>query len=231
MPSSVTADTGKRKSRGSYSSPRQEARQQHILRVAREEIAALGYDATTMQGLAEAAAVSKKTLYNLYGSKDELLLAAVENLLEEMRQRSSQIGARAGVESLMAVCEASTQFIVDHPGYAGVMAKTFFQLHEEHRLARLLVGDTRRQAEEAFTCSQQAGEIDSETDTTTLAELFTAHQWGLILAWSKGLIPLDQFSTVTLRSQITTLLPVSRGALKDWLQARAKAKNIPYINQ
>ena len=89
---SVVADTGKRKSRGSYSSPRRVARQQHILRVAREEIATLGYAATTMQGLADAAAVSKKTLYNLnlYGSKDELLLAAVENLPDEMRQHSSR---------------------------------------------------------------------------------------------------------------------------------------------
>lgn len=215
------------KVRGTYSSPRQEERQKRILEVARRELAAVGYDEITMQRLAEAAEVSTKTLYNLYGSKDELLLSSVENLLQQLQEASSSRGGREGVEALMALCEVSAQQVVATPHYSEVLAKALFGADKEHRLTRILLGDTLQQAEQAFAASQQQGEIDAEADVKALAKLFTAHQWGLILAWDKGLIPLADYPEVALRSQLTTILPVCQGRLRKWLIAKAASANIP----
>ena len=58
---------------------RQERQRIHELdrsAAAREELTEKGYDGVTMEALAERAGVVKKTLYNLYGSKDDLLMAA-----------------------------------------------------------------------------------------------------------------------------------------------------------
>ena len=52
-------------------------RRKRILNAAREFVARVGYDNVTMKGLAEAAGVTAPTLYNTFGSKDELLYEAV----------------------------------------------------------------------------------------------------------------------------------------------------------
>ncbi len=168
----MATGTTKQRIRRPYSSPRQEARQQRILEVAREEITKFGYDAITMQNLAEEAGVSTKTLYNLYGSKDELLLSAVEGLMEELREHSMLLNARDGVEYLMATCEVSAQHLVDAPHYSEVLARALFQAEKNHRLTQALLGRIRRQAEKAFAISQQQGEIDPEVDPKALADLF-----------------------------------------------------------
>ncbi len=217
----------KEKPRSTYSSPRQEARQIRILEVARSEITRVGYEKITMQRLAEAAKVSTKTLYNLYGSKDELLISAVENLLEELLLEVKQLDAREGVESLITLLEVSSQHLAKTPHYSEVMARALFQAEKGHRLITTLLGHTREPALAAFAYSKEQGELDAETDIVELAELLTSHQWGLILTWSKGMISTRQLGKLALRSQLTTLYPISRGRLKKWIKKKAGDNNIP----
>ena len=58
--------------------PRQESRRHRILLVAREMVADHGYEGMVMSEVAERADVSPTTLYNLYNTKDELLLEEEE---------------------------------------------------------------------------------------------------------------------------------------------------------
>lgn len=187
----------------------------------------MGYDAFTMKRLAEAADVSTKTLYNLYGSRDELLVAAIEELLEELQENAKIQSAREGVERLMALCEVSAQQVVSTPQYSEVLARALLHAEKDHRLSKLLLGDTYQRAEEAFLISQKCGEITPDANIKSLAKIFTSHQWGLILTWSKGLISLEEFPQIALQSQLTTVLPVSRGKLKKILKTMAKDANIP----
>jgi AcrR family transcriptional regulator len=216
----MNLQTPARNKRGPYSSPRQEQRQRRILDVARREIAALGYDAITMQGLANASEVSVKTLYNLYGSKDELLLAAVENLLEQLRQHPSLAEAPPGVASLLAFYDVLDNQIVATPHYAEVMAKTMFRADKDHRLTRILLGDTGNFASAALEASIDQGEVRSDIDTVAIGKLLMANAWGVILAWSKGLIPLQQFKQRALQSRLMTLVPVCQGSMKQGLENR-----------
>lgn len=215
--------------RGAYSSPRQEARQRRILEVARHEIGAVGYDAITMQKLAEAAEVSVKTLYNLYGSKDELLLAAVRDLIDTLQLEVDALGAKQGVEELILISEIAAQRVVKEPRYSEVLARTLFQAEPDHRLTRALLGGTRQHALRAFSISQGNGDIDAKADIEELADVFASHQWGLVLSWSKGLISGDRFPLAALRSQITTVLPVCKGDLSEWLVRKARGNGIPIV--
>ena len=116
--------TSKRKA---YSSNRQQERQQRILDCARAAISAVGYDALTMKDLAQASEVSVKTLYNLYGSKDELLLAAVVDLLGFLAEQSTVQAAAPGIARLRANLEAVSAQVVANPAYADTMARALFQ--------------------------------------------------------------------------------------------------------
>lgn len=54
--------------------------------MSRRLFTAKGYEETTMEDIAEAAEVSKATLYNYFSSKENLLLGIAEAALDEIRQ-------------------------------------------------------------------------------------------------------------------------------------------------
>lgn len=67
-----------------------ESRRRKILQAAREQLVANGFEATTIETIAEEAEVSAVTVYNYYGTKTGLLLALVSEsdsiLLEQMQE-------------------------------------------------------------------------------------------------------------------------------------------------
>ena len=74
-----------------------EERKRRILEVARQLIAEHGYDGVTMRDLAEKSLVSVPTLYNLFGAKNELLLAAVESYFADLMGDAERVRAQEGL--------------------------------------------------------------------------------------------------------------------------------------
>lgn len=199
-----------RSGRATYSSPRQQERQKHILAVVREQISAVGYDALNIRDLAAASGVALKTLYNLYGSKDELLLAAVAELLEDVQHLEHVEGAEPGIPRYLAYIDAVAGQIVATPAYADTMARTLFQAGREHRLVNVLIGDAVRIAKESLEYAQAQGELREELNLEECAQVLAGHQWGLVLLWNKGLITLDSLPHAMRRSALQSLIPLCR---------------------
>jgi AcrR family transcriptional regulator len=206
--------------RGPYSSPRQEERQRRILATARREITAVGYDALTMAQLASASEVSTKTLYNLYGSKDELLLSAVAELIGNLEQLPQVVEASPGLPSLLAFTEVICDQVVATPRYAEVMARSLFQADRDHRLVDILLRNTQRVTLRALQAASAADQLNSDVDLPVLARLLAAHQWGVVLLWSKNLISLAEFKSQAIQSQLLSLIPVCRGQQQQLLRAK-----------
>ena len=57
-----------------------------ILKMSRRLFTAKGYENTTIEDVAEAAEISKATLYNYFSSKEDLLQGIADAALEEIRQ-------------------------------------------------------------------------------------------------------------------------------------------------
>lgn len=216
----MSADTPLQNKRGPYRSPRQEERQRRILATARTEITRVGYDAITMQQLAGASDVSTKTLYNLYGSKDELLLAAVAELLGNLEHHPRVLAAPAGIPALLAFTEVICEQIVETPRYAEVMAKSLFQADRDHRLVEVLLGNTQKVAGNALEIAAEQGCLREGVDIAVLSNLLAGHQWGLVLMWSKGLVSLADLANQALQSQVISLIPACRDVQKKQLESR-----------
>ena len=71
--------------------PRQESRRQRILAVTRDMVADYGYEGMVMSQVADRAEVSPTTLYNLYNTKDELLLEALRDLMVSNYQKVGEM--------------------------------------------------------------------------------------------------------------------------------------------
>ncbi len=87
-----------------------------ILSGAEDVFIAMGYDLTSMDKVSEKAGVSKRTVYNHFGSKDILFDVMVDNLLSE-RQNLKTIkydSEKSLEEQLLAFAEAEI-FLIDSP--------------------------------------------------------------------------------------------------------------------
>ena len=194
-----------------YASPRQLERRARVLVTAREQISLLGYDGLTMRTLAEASGVALKTLYNLFASKDELLLAAVADLLDDIRTRVEASAAAPGVDSIIGFAEVVSAQIVSTPAYAQAMASGLYQAEAGDNLVKVLLESTERYNRKALYAAQQAGELTREVDIPHTAVLIVAQHWGLVLAWSKGILALEDLPRAFLTTLLALLTPVTRG--------------------
>jgi TetR/AcrR family transcriptional regulator, cholesterol catabolism regulator len=75
---------------------RYERRQDELVRQAAREFARRGYDQTTMQDLAASMGLATGALYHYFGSKEELLKAICDQLMEPLLQRARKLMATGG---------------------------------------------------------------------------------------------------------------------------------------
>ena len=174
-------------------SPRAQARHSRILSVVRRELAEYGYDGVTMNGLAEKSGVVKKTLYNLYGSKDELLLAAIGELISDYRN----VTAAPGFDTLLKSREAAIELVLSNRTYSDTMTTTLIQAAEHHPLVKLLMHDAVVFTEKQLEAENQP--LKQGLDLHTLAQQIVAQSWGTILLLTKGLIAEQEFHAKSLQ--------------------------------
>lgn len=75
--------------------PSSEKKRQAIIEAAAQAFFAHGYEASSIEGIADEAGVSKVTVYNYFGGKPGLLSAAVEHEIEQMHQYLCLDGLKA----------------------------------------------------------------------------------------------------------------------------------------
>ena len=122
------------KQRGSYSSPLQQKRRQRILREARLQLETHDFSALTMQNIAESSEVSLKTLYNLFGSRESLLLEAGLDLLDYLEQSPPIVNASAGIDRLLAYTEQAMKGFEAAPKYARAVITLLLRDRKSTRL-------------------------------------------------------------------------------------------------
>ena len=109
-----------------YDSPRQLARRASILEATRDLLSKHGYDGTTVRDVAELAGVAKGTLYNIYGGKDELIFAAVNDVRADVFDRTMDLGPSPGIDIILKSNEAVCEEVVRTPLYTEAISRALF---------------------------------------------------------------------------------------------------------
>jgi len=203
-----------------YESARQIQRQSDILASAREILSDSGYTGMTMRGLAEKAGVAPATLYNLYGGKDELILAAVDDLLNELGRRTTALEPAEGVDTILALAEVTARQIQATPEYAEAMARALFKVESDDPLVDVLFARGHPLLEAQLVIAQEKGQIRPEVDTDIVARHLTGQSWGVVMLWMMGMLSLEDMGRERVRASLMTLLSVARGATKRRLEER-----------
>lgn len=169
--------------RATLGQKRSEARHRAIAEAALELIKEGGYDAVTHRSVAEAAGVPTTATTYYFASKDEIVRAAMDLLVERETERYAELGATASGgdgATLIEAAEALVQLQAELLRHDRLAQLTGFEFAlREARMGRPEAGEhcTQGYLDVARTVLARAGSRDPETD----AHLLVAAVNGLML--------------------------------------------------
>jgi AcrR family transcriptional regulator len=188
-------------------------RKKTIQAAARKLVVSKGYDGLTMRDLAAAARVSVPTLYNLFGSKDAILVAELE--AEAAKIAARMVPGQSFFQRGMAAFEGGVSMIEDAPEFHRACMRMAMTSPE--------TAPMRRRAENAFiaimvgnlTAAKTAGQLAAWAEPAIVARHLWAQHMAAFLAWGIGEIDLATFRAAALSGICHILAGVTRGAFAD----------------
>ena len=200
--------------------PNQLARRPRILQAAKDLVGKLDYEGTIMRDVANAAGVSPTTLYNLYNTKDELLLEALREQVVEGWRRSEQEVAAIGFERLLSSIHHSIEQSREEPAYAQAIVQALFRASPGDQLIGVLVTGTQRGIAASLTAMQEHKELKSGINLDLLSRNMVGTYWAQLMSWCQGTLTLEQTEAELYRAFLCLLLPASIGSRKADIEAR-----------
>ncbi len=147
-----------------------------------------GYEATSLDALCEATALSRSSLYATFGSKRKLLLRSVERYVERRTPNIAAILARPLPirDAFAALLQEFIDQIVAGPGRRGCfLGNCAAELPRSDRAAlaqvRQGLGRTEAIFRDALARAKTRGELSSDADVAVLARFLTSAIQGLRL--------------------------------------------------
>ncbi|AZQ73586.1 TetR/AcrR family transcriptional regulator [Streptomyces luteoverticillatus] len=157
---------------------------QHISDIATGLFLEHGFVTVTIADIASAADVSVNTVYNYFGSKEELFLDREDDAVEWLA--SAVRGRRAGESPAVAVLRALRAEVVAVSPRVGLIDgyERFMRVIEESQALRSRVFDMRRRAIDLLTdvLTEEAGEAEEAGEESALLPALVAGQLGWIQA-------------------------------------------------
>jgi AcrR family transcriptional regulator len=154
-----------------------EERKQRILAEARQLIANRGYEAVTMRELAEKSLVSVPTLYNLFGGKNKILLAAVESYFGGLVGESARGPGPTGLARVIGLAEVLSRETPRHAAYARSLMSFFGSVSDAGGLHEIaadrLTAELRVGLEQMQRQKQLAAWVDPGALAARLASLLS----------------------------------------------------------
>lgn len=153
-----------------------------ICEAATAVLSEVGYAALTMDRVAEAAEVSKGTLYNYFADKEALALAAIEASFEPLDRQVAQLLADQGYRpaSLRAAVQAILRHFDERQGLGRVMASGDLSVAIERHMRGHRQGILGHMAQ-VFALAAEQGKLRvSAIDPQSLARLFLLTIQGMV---------------------------------------------------
>ena len=200
--------------------PRQQDRRHRILSTARDMLTELGYEGMVMSQVAARADVSPTTLYNLYNTKDELLLEALQELIQEAARMTTAEIDKPGYEFILRHLHHSAIQSQEGPAYAEAIAQAVFRAKPGDALIELLLAGLSRNILTSLLVMKSNKELKSPVNAEELSKLMAGVFWSTFLLWTKGLIRLPDMERHLLRCFLSMLIPATRGRARKDLESR-----------
>jgi AcrR family transcriptional regulator len=196
-------------------------RRNKIQRAARKLVGERGYDGLTMRDLAEAARVSVPTLYNLFGSKDAILIAELQSIAAELARSVPMIGD-SFMQRGMVAFDAGMRAVEEAPEFFRAVTQMFMTSPDSTEM--------RRRSEDAFiaimaanlVAAKQAGQLADWAEPAVVARHMFGQYMATFLSWSIGELDLPTFRVAAESGICHILIGAARGPFAAEIEARLR---------
>ncbi len=196
----------------------QQARRRRILEATLELVTEHGYHGTVMRDVATRADVSATTLYNLYNTKSELLLAALRERIVESVRLALRDAPEPGYRYLLALVHHVAESTRRAPEFVTAISEALFRAAPGDELVTVLMDVLRRDIANSLEQMQDQDGLVAHCDTPRLASALTGAFWSTFLLWHKGLIGLAELEPTLRQVYLSLLIPASRGETRAYLE-------------
>ena len=183
----------------------------------------VGYEAMTIRAIAKRAGVAQGTLYNIYGGKDALVLAAVDDLLSQLAGTVAGEAVSRGLDAIFAFGKIVGTQIEATPGYADAMTRILLHVGPDDPLVDVLFARSYPFYKSQLEVARTNGDVRPEVDVDLVARHLVGQSWGVVLLWMMGMIPLEDNGRERQRSEIMTLMGIATDSARKRLEAKLAA--------
>ena len=198
----------------------QRERRARILDATRELVTRHGYDGMVMRDVAARAEVSATTLYNLYNTKDELLLAALRERITDSANAAAAQSNGPGYEYLLALVRNVCRETRSTPAYVAAIARALFRASSGDPLTEVLLAGLQADISQSLAAMTDKGQLDPAASTNHLATALAGSFWSVFLLWDKGLLNLGDLERAQLSGYLSILVPAAVGPARQELEVR-----------
>lgn len=142
-----------------------------ILKMSRRLFTAKGYEETTMEEVAEAAEVSKATLYNYFASKESLLMGIADAALEEIRQLVD-VELADEPDCLIKLRRVLETLAVDSIRYISLTRKIMYLNSFRDSELYVIRQEVQRLLEQLIVRAKEDGQLRRDVPTEELVDMF-----------------------------------------------------------
>jgi AcrR family transcriptional regulator len=192
----------------------QQQRRTRILEATRNLVTRHGHNGMIMRDVAALAEVSATTLYNLYNTKDELLLEALRERVTNTITQATQESDGPGCAYLLAHVSNFCRETRKSPAYVAAIAQTLFRASPGDPLAEVLLGGLHTDAMHSLAAMKEARELQP------LATALVGSFWSVFLLWDKGYLELAGLERAQLSGCLSVLIPAAAGRVRRDLEKR-----------
>ncbi len=160
-------------------------RRERILTAAQQVFAQQGFRTAEVQHIAEAAGVSKATIYKIFRSKDEILTTIVEENFGHLQRiiLANLVGPEQPLDRFRKVLFAVSRYLDDNKTFCQVLVREVGEVMPFiQRLYDGMVRSNAPMAESFFHHLRQRGDIPN-IPTPDLMKLLTNAGIGVLYAW------------------------------------------------
>ncbi|MCG8587793.1 MAG: TetR/AcrR family transcriptional regulator [Proteobacteria bacterium] len=192
-------------------------RKERILCAARQLIARHGVSGVTMRDLADAANVSVPTLYNLFGNKETLLSAAIEDVVASCLRTAPESDG-TGLKRVWAILGSCCGAALGQPSYTRSVLRAFLAPDDHTGLRESLAEELTAGLAAALAEMQARRQLAEWIDAREVAERVVSHAVSCFLAWASGAHDPERLRATIMRGSALILLGLARGRARTALE-------------
>ena len=195
-----------------YSSPAIRARRQRILEETRRMIAEDGLVNFNMNELCKRADVAKRTLYNAFQTREQLIAIAISEYFQEYVDRIPYSGPAGTLQHNLERLISVTRRNVRIRNYIRAIMSIFFSAEVGSNIWETMQGMAAKPTLEWLNNLAARRQLQPWVDTDSLANDLVRLEYAVVNDWSLGRIGDDELTPHLLLSVLTFMAGATRGA-------------------